>query len=111
MERLVAALRHSISSNGFMFTNSTRNNPKVAEFYKFLRVRLKLKSAMKVKTVTWLRLQPGWTKVNIDGAVLGCGGIFRMFRGFPEGCYAFPQGTKIAMFAKLMGVYSYSGTR
>ncbi|XP_065881590.1 F-box/LRR-repeat protein At4g14096-like isoform X2 [Euphorbia lathyris] len=57
--------------------------------------------------VHWLKPPPGWIKVNVDGSAFGtpgeagAGGIFRNYRGFPNGCFAFSTPLSFAYMAEL----------
>ena len=58
--------------------------------------------------VRWLPPPPDWIKVNTDGAARGapgpsgCGGIFRNYRGFVKGSFAFSVGNCFAFEAELL---------
>lgn len=73
-------------------------------------VKTRFKGTTIAKEVLWLRPQPGWTKVNCDGAAFGqpgmasSGGVFRMYRGFSRGSFALPLGVQTSIFAELMGL-------
>lgn len=75
----------------------------------FFKVKLKFRGTITVREVFWCFPQPGWVKVNVDGAALGqpglpaCARIFHMSRGFTKGCFAVPVGVHTSIYAKIMG--------
>ncbi|KAI9157100.1 hypothetical protein LWI28_016974 [Acer negundo] len=68
----------------------------------------RLSKASMIKSVIWSPLAPGWIKVHIDGAAMcspgvgGCGGIFRNYRAFVNGCFAIPLGKVFAFEFELL---------
>ncbi|WCJ34681.1 hypothetical protein M5689_015975 [Euphorbia peplus] len=72
-----------------------------------LRINGHLPRAPRIISVLWKSPTVGWMKANTDGALSGspslggAGGIFRNYRGFPNGCFAFPVGEQFAHIAEL----------
>lgn len=93
----------------FMHTGTVRNTSEEILLCNFFKVRIKFSRGIVVKEVKFLKPQPGWIKVNIDGAAIGqpgkalCGGIFMMCRGFTKGCFAMSLGTQTSLYAEIMG--------
>lgn len=105
----VAVPRRAISATAFMFTGKIRNDQRETAICRFFNVKSKFTGPTMIKEVHWLKPQPGWTKVNFNGAALGqpgkasCGGVFRMYIGYPRGCFAIPLGIQTPIFTELMG--------
>lgn len=71
----IAMLRKSICASGFLHTGVIRNNQREVILCIFFNVKVKVKSIVSVRKVRCYKPNPGWIKVNVDGATLGQPGI------------------------------------
>lgn len=108
-QHTISWLRKSVIAAAFLLNGKASNNQIVKSLCRFFKAKIIFKGLITIREVWYYMPNPGWTKVNVDGAALGqpgesaCGWIFRIYRGFPKGSFAMPLGVQNSIFARIKG--------